>query len=110
MHSRIIQLETEPVPENERLSDWDIESDHWFLYSVADYVAEDEDRAHSLEWFKEILRARRTLTTSRMIKAKDSFCAMASFKPISPPRIRNSRMLCANCQSLLRLRRSQTTA
>jgi len=55
MHSRIIQLETEPVPENERLSDWDIESDHWFLYTVADYVAEDEDRAHSLEWFKEIL-------------------------------------------------------
>ncbi len=55
MHSRIIQLETEPVPENERLSSWEIESDHWFLYTVADYVAEDEDHAHSLAWFKEIL-------------------------------------------------------
>ncbi len=55
MHSRIIQLEKKPVPENERFGTWDIVNDLWFLHTVADSVTEDDDRDDSLARFKIVL-------------------------------------------------------
>lgn len=55
MHSRIIQLETAPVPEEERTESYEYDGEHWFLHSVADYVINDEDRDGTLEWLKQEL-------------------------------------------------------
>ncbi len=57
MHSRIIQIETFPVDEEYRITEDNYIGDHWFVYSVADYVAPDEDRVGSLEWLKASLTA-----------------------------------------------------
>ena len=55
MHSRIFQIETFPVDDDYRITEDHYIGDHWFVYSVADYVAEDAGRAASLEWLKETL-------------------------------------------------------
>lgn len=57
MHSRIFQIETSPVDESEFITENDYIGDHWFVYSVADYVVPDENRSVSIEWFKETLSA-----------------------------------------------------
>lgn len=55
MHSRIYQIESFPVEPDYRITEDNYIGDHWFVYSVADYVANDEDRAGSLGWLKETL-------------------------------------------------------
>ena len=50
MHSKIFQIESFPVEENYRITEDNYIGDHWFVYSIADYVAEDESREQSLEW------------------------------------------------------------
>nr|DAW90215.1 MAG TPA: hypothetical protein [Bacteriophage sp.] len=55
MHSKIFQIESFPVEENYRITEDNYIGDHWFVYSIADYVAEDESREHSLEWLKDTL-------------------------------------------------------
>lgn len=57
MHSRIIQIETSPVDEASRITEDAYIGDHWFVERIADYVAEDEDRANTIEWLKESLAA-----------------------------------------------------
>ncbi len=57
MHSRIFQIETSPVDMDDRITEDTYIGDHWFVYKVADYVVNDEDRNGSLEWFRETLRA-----------------------------------------------------
>lgn len=52
MHSKIIQIETNPVDETEYIEP-DYYYDTWFVSSIADYVAEDDDRKETIEWFKE---------------------------------------------------------
>ena len=46
MHSRIIQMETKPVVERIKQTDF---SDHWFTASIADYVDEDYNTEDTLE-------------------------------------------------------------
>ena len=57
MHSRIFQIEAFPVDADYRITEDNYIGDHWFVYSVADYVAADEDRTGSLEWLRETLKA-----------------------------------------------------
>lgn len=57
MHSRIFQIESSPIDEYSRIDENNYIGDHWFIYSVANYVAADEDRAESLEWLRETLKA-----------------------------------------------------
>jgi hypothetical protein len=52
MHSRIFQVSTEPISQDEYI----IESnyyDHWFTNSVADYVSDDCNRTDDIEWLKD---------------------------------------------------------
>lgn len=55
MHSRIIQIETHPIPVESRITSSHYDYDHWFTRSVADYVADDEDRDGTLDWLRESL-------------------------------------------------------
>lgn len=55
MHSRIIQIESRPLEEDDYITPCAYNDDHWFTHSIADYVTEDEDRAGSIQWFKESL-------------------------------------------------------
>ena len=55
MHSRIIQIEACPVDESEFITPYAYCDDHWFTNSIADYVAEDEDRTGTLQWLKDTL-------------------------------------------------------
>ena len=55
MHSRIIQISHEPVEADEYISPWLYCDDHWFVPQIADYVAEDENRDESIEWFFDCL-------------------------------------------------------
>lgn len=56
MHSRIIQLETLPVEDVGRIGPDDF-CDHWFTYSIADYVDNDCDSEDTLNTLKAILGA-----------------------------------------------------
>ena len=51
MHSRIIQVETEPVKDLLSVDKFD---DHWFIGSIADYVDEDYEREDTLNTLREI--------------------------------------------------------
>lgn len=55
MHSRIFQIESFPVDKDCRITEDNYIGDHWFVYSIADYVTEDEDRENSLEWLMDTL-------------------------------------------------------
>ena len=57
MHSRIFQIESSPIGEDSRIDENYYIGDHWFTYSIADYVAEDENRTESIEWLKAALAA-----------------------------------------------------
>lgn len=55
MYSRIIQLETTPVPESDYIIAAHYDLEHWFLLEVADFVDEDEDREATLHSFLAFL-------------------------------------------------------
>ena len=55
MHSRIFQLTKTKLEQMEHLDSSSLDYDHWFFHSVADYVADDDNRANSIEWLKESL-------------------------------------------------------
>lgn len=54
MHNRVYQITTEPVPEDERLSECFF-YEHWFLDSIADFVSDELNRDYELECFKDAL-------------------------------------------------------
>lgn len=53
MHSRIFQVSENSIPTEDYISDAEL-IDHWFLYSVADYVNDATDRDEDIEWLKSI--------------------------------------------------------
>lgn len=55
MHSRIFQVSTEPIDKADYITESDY-YDHWFTYSIADYVDEDTDRAADIEWLNDCAR------------------------------------------------------
>lgn len=55
MHSRIIQIETTPIPESDYILAADYDHEHWFLREIADYVDEDENRETTLHSFLDAL-------------------------------------------------------
>lgn len=55
MYSRIFQIEVFPVGEDYRITVDNYIGDHWFVYSIANYVMEDENRDRSLECLKVAL-------------------------------------------------------
>ena len=57
MHSSIIQLEAWPIDEWDLTTPDDYCDDHWFLYAVADYVAEDADHEGTLKWFRSLFES-----------------------------------------------------
>lgn len=65
MHSRIIELSTEPIKMNERIT----ESDYWdngFIDNIADYVIDvnEEERISSINWFINYLKSKDLLFTN----------------------------------------------
>lgn len=54
MHSRIYQITTDPVPADEYLSEGYF-YEHWFVGSIADYVAGGLKRESEIDSFKELL-------------------------------------------------------
>lgn len=57
MHSRIIQIESFPVNEDDRITEDTYIGDHWFVERIADYVAHDDNRDGTIEWLKESFSA-----------------------------------------------------
>ena len=51
MHSNIIQLEAFPIEECDLITPEDYIGDHWFVYGVADCVAEDSDHDKTIQNF-----------------------------------------------------------
>lgn len=54
MHSRIYQITTDPVQQEDYITESDF-CEHWFIGSIADYVDDDVDRAKDIEWLRERL-------------------------------------------------------
>ena len=52
MHSRIFQLSTSLLEENDYIKESDY-YDHWFTNEIADYVNDDCDRDESIEWLAD---------------------------------------------------------
>ena len=57
MHSRIFQVSTEPINEEDYISESTF-YDSSFIGEVADYVNEDTDRADDINWLKEYIKDR----------------------------------------------------
>lgn len=55
MYSRIIQIETTPIPESDYIIAADYDYEHWFLREIADFVDEDADREATLRFFLDFL-------------------------------------------------------
>lgn len=55
MHSRIFEISTEPIPQDEYMTDSYFDYDHWFFHDVADYVTDDENRESSVKWLLDSL-------------------------------------------------------
>lgn len=55
MHSRIYEISTKPIPQDEHMTDNDFDYDHWFFRDVADYVTDDENRESSIQWLLDSL-------------------------------------------------------
>ena len=53
MHSRIYQISTEPIDEEEYFDESDF-YEHWFLGAIADYVSEDTDRDEDITWLGRV--------------------------------------------------------
>ncbi len=54
MHSLIVQLETELVPKDKFITEYDFEGDN-FVGSVADYVSDEVDYEECVKWFVKSL-------------------------------------------------------
>ena len=52
MHSRIFQISTNPIDEEDYIGEH-YYYDHWFTNSIADYVSESTDRSDDIEWLKD---------------------------------------------------------
>lgn len=52
MHSRIFQVSTEPIDKADYITESDY-WDHWFMYSIADYVNENCFRDEDLKWLED---------------------------------------------------------
>lgn len=52
MHSRIYQIDTNSIHEDDYIEESRY-YDHWFTNSIADYVDENTDREGDIEWLKE---------------------------------------------------------
>ena len=52
MHSRIFQIDTNPISDYEYIDEINY-FDHWFLNQIADYVNDDCDRDASIEWLAD---------------------------------------------------------
>lgn len=55
MHSRIFQLSTEPICEDDYIKEYHFYDDSSFIGSIADYVDEETDREKDIKWFVEAL-------------------------------------------------------
>lgn len=55
MHSRIFEVSTEPIPQDEYMTDSYFDYDHWFFKTIADYVMDDEHREGSVKWLLDSL-------------------------------------------------------
>lgn len=55
MHSRIFEISTDPIPQEEHMTENDFDYDHWFFHDVADYVTDDANRDSSVEWLFDSL-------------------------------------------------------
>ena len=51
MHSRIFQVSLDPITKADYITESDY-WEHWFTREIADYVDEDTNRNHDIEWFK----------------------------------------------------------
>ena len=58
MHSRIFQITTKPVSEEDYITTGDFD-ELWFTNSVADYVSDDNDRAEDIEQLRSSLEDRK---------------------------------------------------
>lgn len=52
MHSRIFQVNTKPIKEEDYISESDY-WEHWFTNEIADYVTESDDRDEDIKWLKD---------------------------------------------------------
>lgn len=52
MHSRIYQIDTNPIHEDDYIGEFRY-YDHWFTDSIADYVDGDTNREEDIKWLKE---------------------------------------------------------
>ena len=52
MHSRIFQVSTKPISQDDYIKETDY-WDHWFINRIADYVNGDTDRDYDIQWFKD---------------------------------------------------------
>lgn len=52
MHSRIYQINKEPIPKCDYIEE-DNYYDHWFTNSIADYVNGNTDRDDDIKWLKD---------------------------------------------------------
>ena len=52
MHSRIFQISTKPIGEDDYITESDY-YDHWFTHQIADYVSDDSNRDEDIDWLKE---------------------------------------------------------
>lgn len=57
MHSRIIELSTQPISEDERISESDY-YDNGFIGNIADYVNGKTNRERDIKWFIAFLKAK----------------------------------------------------
>lgn len=57
MHSRIFQLSTQPISKADYISDSNY-YDHWFTHQIADYVNDETNREHDIEWLSDCYKTK----------------------------------------------------
>mgnify|MGYP000894998915 FL=1 len=53
MHSRIFQFSSEPLTEDDYITEFDL--DEWFVGTIADYAVESNSREYDLEWLASFI-------------------------------------------------------
>ena len=81
MHSRIIQIESFPVNEDDRITEDTYIGDHWFVERIADYVAHDDYRDGTIEWLKGLCSKNSVNATS---VTKSEISRFRSRRPLPP--------------------------
>lgn len=81
MHSRIFQIESFPIDKDCRITEDNYIGDHWFVYSIADYVTEDEDRENSLEWLMDTLSCAESFIEFFRMKMEAALFCTTGFMP-----------------------------